>query len=496
MRVLGKVERATARAVDSLSGRLDALDTPLILEGCIESWPARRADGWDAEGLTRRIGGLRTRCKRSSTHRHPDFADPSGAGVFTTEESTFADLIARMTQGPPGCGHYFLTGDEECLLERRPGQPDRWSPHLDVLRADYTLPDLFDPETLYTIWLWMSGRGVRSWLHYDTNGCHNLNAQVRGSKRIWLFPPHELPRLYPFGLGGPVPAHNCCQVDIEAPDLDRFPRFEAAQCLEGELYEGDLLFLPADWIHSLLHTGRFNVNVNFWWRPARLRHTPVSVRRAFLDGVHGLPEGAVSRDVLEALATLDRSLVSTTAGEAAAPRLTALPGPRHSGRVGSSSADSVTDRTSPQASAPRSVRAAATAWLEGFVSRGGGIAGTLHRLVGDQLVLEAAVNIPEPVQQLTRSIPRGKGMAGLAWERGVPVQTCNLQTDSSGDVRPGARAVEAHAAVALPVHRADGALMGVVGLAFADERTLEDERIARLSHDARGCLDLDPAADT
>ncbi|WP_438007646.1 GAF domain-containing protein [Sorangium sp. So ce321] len=123
-------------------------------------------------------------------------------------------------------------------------------------------------------------------------------------------------------------------------------------------------------------------------------------------------------------------------------------------------------------------------WLRSFIAESGGIAGTVHLIEGDALALAAAVNIPEKVQEVTRVVPRGKGMAGLAWERGQPVQTCNLQTDSSGDVRPGARAVAAQAAVALPVRDASAGVRAVVGIAFAGERDLDQEELARLAERA------------
>lgn len=112
---------------------------------------------------------------------------------------------------------------------------------------------------------------------------------------------------------------------------------------------------------------------------------------------------------------------------------------------------------------------AAQAWLEGFIREHGGIAGTVHRMASTDanlLELAAAVNIPPKVQEITRTIPRGKGMAGLALERGAPVQTCNLQTDATGDVRPGAKAVGAQAAVAIPVRDAAGTIRAVVGIAY------------------------------
>jgi hypothetical protein len=117
-------------------------------------------------------------------------------------------------------------------------------------------------------------------------------------------------------------------------------------------------------------------------------------------------------------------------------------------------------------------------WLQAFLARHGGVAGTVHVIEGDVLELRAQKNIPEPVVRVTRTIPKGKGMAGLAWERDRPVQTCNLKTDESGDVRPGAKAVAAQAAVAIPVHDAAHGVRAVVGIAFLGEREFSDDEVS------------------
>jgi hypothetical protein len=69
-------------------------------------------------------------------------------------------------------------------------------------------------------------------------------------------------------------------------------------------------------------------------------------------------------------------------------------------------------------------------------------------------------------------------MAGLAWERDKVVATCDLKTDTSGDVRPGAKAVNAQAALAIPVRTATGRLRAVVGIAFMTERDFSEEELA------------------
>jgi len=125
------------------------------------------------------------------------------------------------------------------------------------------------------------------------------------------------------------------------------------------------------------------------------------------------------------------------------------------------------------------------AWLETFVRDSGGIAGTVHVVTApDELTLAAAVRIPDMVKQIVQKVPRGKGMAGLALERDEPISTCNIKTDSTGQVRPGARAVDAKAGVALPVHDAGGKVRAVVGVAFTDEKALSESELADLARAA------------
>jgi hypothetical protein len=125
-------------------------------------------------------------------------------------------------------------------------------------------------------------------------------------------------------------------------------------------------------------------------------------------------------------------------------------------------------------------------WLERFLTEHGGAAGTVHRRVDGLLEIVGAVNIPPRVQEVTARIPIGKGMAGLAWQRNAPVSTCDLQQPSP-DVKPGAAAVGAHAAAALPVRDHNGHVRAIVGIAFATARDLTEPLLASLT-DAAQCL--------
>jgi GAF domain-containing protein len=107
--------------------------------------------------------------------------------------------------------------------------------------------------------------------------------------------------------------------------------------------------------------------------------------------------------------------------------------------------------------------------------------GTIHLLGEDGVLhLEAAsAGIPPVVIETVRRVPVGKGMAGLAVERGVPVNSCNIQTDATGDVRPGARATGLQGSIVVPM-LFEGRAVGAVGIANHRERTFTDAEAALL----------------
>jgi L-methionine (R)-S-oxide reductase len=124
------------------------------------------------------------------------------------------------------------------------------------------------------------------------------------------------------------------------------------------------------------------------------------------------------------------------------------------------------------------------AWLQNFIKDHQAAAGSVHLFERDGLKLAAAVNIPPPVQQAVAWVPNGKGMAGLALQRKEPVQTCNLQEDRFGNVKPGAKAVNAQAAVALPIMNSAGDVRAVVGIAYRDEREFTSADLENLTASA------------
>jgi hypothetical protein len=76
-------------------------------------------------------------------------------------------------------------------------------------------------------------------------------------------------------------------------------------------------------------------------------------------------------------------------------------------------------------------------------------------------------------------------MAGLAQVRRAPVQTCNLQTDDTGNIKPGAKAVNAQRAIAVPVLDDSGGVAAVVGAAWMAEGDIGPEEEQSILRRAR-----------
>lgn len=119
--------------------------------------------------------------------------------------------------------------------------------------------------------------------------------------------------------------------------------------------------------------------------------------------------------------------------------------------------------------------------LELVMKRLAADSGTIHLLDAEGVLRLAAASpgIPQAVLAAVRTVPIGKGMAGLAVERREPVQTCNLQTDATGDVRPGARATGLRGAIAVPILKGETAV-GALGVGNRTERTFSADEIALL----------------
>jgi L-methionine (R)-S-oxide reductase len=91
--------------------------------------------------------------------------------------------------------------------------------------------------------------------------------------------------------------------------------------------------------------------------------------------------------------------------------------------------------------------------------------GTIHKLhePTQLLHLVAQAGLPPQLLEIVKTIPVGKGIAGETVAKNRPVTICNLQTDTGGVARPGAKQTGVGGALCVPIRVGDK-IVGTLGI--------------------------------
>ncbi|XP_056609734.1 lysine-specific demethylase 8 [Triplophysa dalaica] len=223
--------------------RSDFLDPqkPVIIERIIDHWPAFTEHPWSIDYL-RSVAGCRT--------------VPIEVGSKYTDEEwsqkliTVNEFIDSYILGTEAKGVGYLAQHQ--LFDQIP-----------ELKEDIRIPDYCclgeGEEDDITINAWFGPVGTVSPLHQDPQ--QNFLAQVVGRKYIRLYSPEETENLYPHESHL---LHNTSQVEVENPDLVKFPEFPKASYGECVLQPGDVLFIPVQHWHYV-RSLELSFSVSFWW---------------------------------------------------------------------------------------------------------------------------------------------------------------------------------------------------------------------------------------
>jgi len=103
-------------------------------------------------------------------------------------------------------------------------------------------------------WLYVSTKGALTPLHFDNNFVHATLAQIKGEKEASLICFEELQELCFSSEYG--------YIDIENPDIGKFPRYKEATRYYGKLVPGDMMIMPSGWGH-FVRTLSDSITVSF-----------------------------------------------------------------------------------------------------------------------------------------------------------------------------------------------------------------------------------------
>ncbi|NWZ80706.1 KDM8 protein, partial [Poecile atricapillus] len=210
---------------------------PVVLEGVMDHWPCMKK--WSVDYFCQ-VAGCRT--------------VPVELGARYTDEEwsqqlmTVSDFISQYIMDEKNVGYLA----QHQLFDQIP-----------ELKEDISIPDYCclgeGEEDDITINAWFGPGGTISPLHQDPQ--QNFLAQVFGRKYIRLYSPQDSENLYPHES---QILHNTSQVDVEDPDLVKFPNFKKATFQSCILMPGQILFIPVKYWHYV-RSLELSFSVSFWW---------------------------------------------------------------------------------------------------------------------------------------------------------------------------------------------------------------------------------------
>ncbi|XP_014239313.1 tRNA wybutosine-synthesizing protein 5-like [Cimex lectularius] len=178
---------------------------------------------------------------------------------FTYKTLRFDEFIRRAAAEKNT--KWFLCENERYYLrstgsDRRGKDVANVEKQFPQISRDIKYPELFDKSDFFSSVFRIGSCGVQIWTHYDI--MDNILLQISGEKRVVLFSPHDTQHMYLNGDKSEV-------LDIDCPNVEKFPNFVKATQYECIMKPGDVLYIPALWHHNTT-AKTFGIGVNVFWK--------------------------------------------------------------------------------------------------------------------------------------------------------------------------------------------------------------------------------------
>lgn len=239
-----RIPRISIKSASDFSA-IRARAQPIVLDG-LDIGPC--TDLWTNDYLKAHVGPDRRVAIHDSKSPNMNFQTKN----FSYATRTFKQLVDSASDGE----HVYLRA---LSAEKPADKPTHLVEDFPTIAADFRLP----PELQYVIDhahsspLRISGP-VTMWLHYDVMA--NVLCQIRGSKRLLLYPPSDVVHLsFPAGASSSTIEPFGIAAAENPGQLMAHPH-EA--CLEP----GDVLFIPPLWLHAAEPTDGVSVAVNVFFK--------------------------------------------------------------------------------------------------------------------------------------------------------------------------------------------------------------------------------------
>jgi hypothetical protein len=252
---------------------------PVVLRGQAAHWPAVQAARRSDSEVARYLAACDTGRETELLVGPPEIAgrffyDAGLSGCnFQKRSTTVNGLLAHLLRARDEPRPSALYAGAAATDDHLTGWTERNPLGLDL------------PNARARLWI---GNESRVATHFDE--ASNIAIVVAGQRRFTLFPPEQVDNLYVGPLHLTIAGPPVSMVDVDHPDLVRYPRYATARRhgLVADLEPGDAIYIPPIWWHAVHARGAFNVMVNHWWEEPGSR-SPLAALIETVRAVRDLP---------------------------------------------------------------------------------------------------------------------------------------------------------------------------------------------------------------
>jgi hypothetical protein len=196
---------------------------PVVIKDLASSWPALKK--WTPEFFAEKHGALPVKVYNAS------FARPGTSDMSSLKQIPFKEYLNLMTTTAMDLRMFAFNV--------------RW--HAPQLRDDILFPELTEGFSKKFIFMFFGCKNSVTPMHYDPDLRYLLHTVFRGKKRVVLFANEESRNLYKH------PFNSRSYVDVDHPDLDKFPRLKNVTGYQEILHPGETLFIPSGYWHYMVY---------------------------------------------------------------------------------------------------------------------------------------------------------------------------------------------------------------------------------------------------
>ena len=222
-----KIERRSNLSNEEFQNLYYLSNKPVIITDLMDNWQAMKL--WSPEYFRSKLGNMMIEIQSGRIGKPVYEVFLKGHTKKVTMKE-YVDLVLSNSD----TDEFYLTANDR-LLENEEAKP--------ILDDFYPFPEYLDPLNVNRKqFLWFGPKGAVSPLHRDR--LNVFMTQVFGRKRVKLVSPYALHLVYNF-------ESFFSEVDVENPDLERFPLFKKVKMIDLTLDPGEVLLIPVGWWHHV-----------------------------------------------------------------------------------------------------------------------------------------------------------------------------------------------------------------------------------------------------